>query len=126
MNEERKKIVDQAGALAAELAPMKAKEKALNALKATIRTWPEEDSIAAEAGAAYRGAKHVAMVTPKENKRSFRSMRRLAKFLGTIFWQKCSFSVTEWDKLDLPNKPTDLLVEERTGSRSVEFAPIAK
>ncbi len=126
VTDERRKVVDEAGEIAREIAPLRAKEKRLDALKKTIRGWAETDGIASDAAIAYRGARHVAAVAARENKRSFRSTRRLAKLLGKLFWAHATFPLKVWDELKLENKPTDLLVEERTGSRSVEFAPIAK
>lgn len=126
MTDERKRIVDEAGDLAAELDGLKAKADRLDGLKKTIRAWADDDGIAANAKVAYRGAKHVSTVSDRTAQRRFRSMRKLAKFLGKLFWDHCEFSVTLWDGLELPNKPADWLVKEQTGSRKVSFAPIAK
>jgi hypothetical protein len=118
---ERRRIVDEFGALNAELEPIRPKQRRFDCLAKTIRSWyadlPGNQSYTLE------GDKFVVIISPKENKRRILDMTAVWKLLGVKrFLAFCSFSLDALEANATATEVSKLVTSDQTGPRSLSVA----
>jgi len=110
-------IVDEFGELEGKVAEFKAVTDRCNKLKREILSW-FDDSAAGEAFVAV-GSTYTVEVSARRTERTILDLARLAKKLGKVFWERCSFPVKVLDKLLEEEEIPIYISEAQSGLRTV-------
>lgn len=123
---ERLKLIDELGAIQDRLAPYEADFKRREALKRTVRSWPEDDKKSGGVSVAYASKRYVVTLGAAENQRRIRSLADVFKAVGkTKFIGACSLTLKALGELLGDVKAADHVIEERTGPRPLTIAKAA-
>ena len=117
MNDERIAIVDELGALDAELGPLAGKIKRRESLRHTVASWDQGRGD----GEAFviEGAGYRALVSARDNK-SVINKGKLQKLLGAARFRKCAqFTLKTLESFLSASQLESVVALERTGPRHV-------
>lgn len=114
----RARLIDQAGALEAELADLKKKSKLLTELKKRIVALA--DPYPAAQGILLDGDQYAASVSAQEYERAISDMEAVFRTLGEdLFLSLCSMTMKNLEANTTPEEIEKLVTKERTGPRTV-------
>ncbi len=115
----REETIDRFGGLYARHLLYKAEvEGPMETLKKQIRGWYENQ--AAEAEFTAKGHEFTAILSKKAKERKITNIRKLARFLGKVFWDVCTVGMEAIDKYTTEEQRAKFLAEGLTGSRTVK------
>jgi hypothetical protein len=119
-SEDLSSLIDEYGDLQAELAAMKPKQARAAILKQELAArfaWAAESQDYIE-----HGKRYDLVVSACANERDFKpdAMRKLARFLGKLFWPLCKISLEDFDDhIALPLRK-QYVTESQTGARRMK------
>jgi hypothetical protein len=110
-------IVDEFGELQRQIANWQPKLDRFQELRKIIESWFAAD--VADESHTWDGKLYRVVVSARAKRRTIVGMGKLFKALGSkLFLEWCSFPLTALDNLHVD--PTGIIVEERSGSRTVK------
>jgi hypothetical protein len=119
----RSAVVDEAGALELELAPVKPKIRRLDDLRKTIRGWYDHEA-AGEAFCAY-GETYVATVGARGNETVIHDMPSVFEVAGKDkFLAACKLTIGALGELVDPALASAVTSQTQTGSRAISILSI--
>jgi len=113
-------LIDEFGALDAELEALKPKKERHEYLRKQILSWYEDEPV--DQAFAPEGNLYVVAITERASERSYKptAMRRLSKYLGGAFYSLCSLTLKNFDA-NVPEGDRHRFVDQaQTGARRLK------
>jgi hypothetical protein len=127
---QRMAVVDELGALDAQIAALGPKIRRAESLRKQVQGWADAD-FPADQNVVFEGASFLAEASAKGNRREIADMEGVFKRLGrSKFFEVCQVALKRLDELLTAAEAAAVLKESRSGPRSVKTlaraTPLAK